>query len=41
MTSNFRLFALAFAALVLAGCSSSGGHAPVLERGAAEKKPAG
>ncbi len=40
MTSNFRLPALAFAALVLAGCSSSGGHAPVLERGATEKKPA-
>ena len=30
----------ALAAAVLTGCSSSGGHAPVLERGAAEKNPA-
>lgn len=42
MTSEPRILHLSFfalAALLLAGCSSSGGHAPVLERGAAEKKP--
>ncbi|MBI5436177.1 MAG: peptidoglycan DD-metalloendopeptidase family protein [Nitrosomonadales bacterium] len=37
-THSLRLLYAALAAAVLAGCSSSGGHAPVLERGAAEKK---
>ncbi|MBI4938118.1 MAG: peptidoglycan DD-metalloendopeptidase family protein [Nitrosomonadales bacterium] len=36
---TLRLPLLALAAALLAGCSSSGGHAPVMERGAAGKKP--
>ncbi len=38
-THSLRLLYVALAVAVLAGCSSSGGHAPVMERGAAEKKP--
>ena len=36
---SLRLFYAALAAAALAGCSSSGGHAPVREPGSAEKKP--
>ena len=39
-THTLNWFYAALAAAVLTGCASSGGHAPVLERGAAEKKPA-
>ncbi len=38
-THSLRLLYAALTAAVLAGCASSGGHAPVRELGAAEKKP--
>ena len=38
-THTLNWFYAVLAAAVLAGCSSSGGHAPVRELGAAEKKP--
>lgn len=38
-THSLRLLCAALAAAVLAGCASSGHRAPVLEHGAAEKKP--
>ena len=38
-TRSLRLLYAALAAALLAGCLSSGGHAPVSEHGAAEKKP--
>ncbi|MDE2118455.1 MAG: LysM peptidoglycan-binding domain-containing protein, partial [Betaproteobacteria bacterium] len=37
-THSLHLLHAALAAALLAGCASSGGHAPVRERGAAEKK---
>lgn len=38
-TYHLNWLRVVFSAAVLAGCSSSGGHAPVREHGAAEKKP--
>jgi len=40
VTRVFNWLGAIFAAAALAGCASSGGHAPVSEHGAAEKKPA-